>query len=180
MTPSKKEAIMSQFNNLMEILKLLEKSNCRKCDEPTCLAFAAKVFTGDKQLPDCPRIDPETAARHGVQEKKKTAYEADVDRAMETMKEKISRADLSEASSRTGGVFENGKLTLKIMGKDFSVDQNGKLYSDIHVNPWVAGPVLSYILNCEGRSLTGDWPPCGNCPAARTGSGFLSINASAP
>jgi len=35
---------MAQIKNAMEIFKLLEKSNCRECNEKTCLAFAGAVF----------------------------------------------------------------------------------------------------------------------------------------
>jgi len=37
---------MSKFNNTMDVFKLLPKTNCRKCNKPTCLAFAAAVFKG--------------------------------------------------------------------------------------------------------------------------------------
>ncbi len=47
---------MSRFNNVMEIFKLLDKSNCRECFEPTCLAFAGAVFKGQKHLGECPRL----------------------------------------------------------------------------------------------------------------------------
>ena len=48
---------MEKFNNLMEVFKLLEKTNCKKCNKPTCLAFAAAVFQGQALLSDCPFID---------------------------------------------------------------------------------------------------------------------------
>jgi ArsR family metal-binding transcriptional regulator len=32
----------------MEIYKLLNGSNCRECNEKTCLAFAVAVFKGKK------------------------------------------------------------------------------------------------------------------------------------
>jgi CO dehydrogenase/acetyl-CoA synthase gamma subunit (corrinoid Fe-S protein) len=50
---------MSTLNNPVEILKLLNKSNCRECHEATCLAFAAAVFKGRKRLQDCPHLDKE-------------------------------------------------------------------------------------------------------------------------
>ena len=31
---------MTEFQNVMEVFKLLEKSNCGECDNATCLAFA--------------------------------------------------------------------------------------------------------------------------------------------
>ena len=37
---------MMEFPNAMEVFKLLNKSNCRKCNEQTCLAFASKIDLG--------------------------------------------------------------------------------------------------------------------------------------
>lgn len=42
---------------LIEILKLLPKTNCRKCGEPTCMVFAAKMAEGVKGVEDCPLLD---------------------------------------------------------------------------------------------------------------------------
>jgi len=39
---------------IIEILKLLPKTNCRECDEPTCMVFATKVAEGAKGSSDCP------------------------------------------------------------------------------------------------------------------------------
>ena len=39
---------MSHINNPMEIYKLLNGSNCRDCNEQTCLAFAVSAFSKDK------------------------------------------------------------------------------------------------------------------------------------
>lgn len=41
---------------LIEILKLLPKTNCRKCNEPTCMVFAARVMEGVKNENDCPEM----------------------------------------------------------------------------------------------------------------------------
>jgi ArsR family metal-binding transcriptional regulator len=41
---------------VMEILKLLPKTNCRECNEPTCLVFATKVAEGVKGADDCTGI----------------------------------------------------------------------------------------------------------------------------
>ena len=48
---------MIQLKNAMEIFKILPRTNCRDCRVPTCLAFAAAVFKGDKRLGDCPHVD---------------------------------------------------------------------------------------------------------------------------
>ncbi len=41
---------------LMEILKLLPKTNCRKCGQPTCMAFAAQVMAGGRGAEHCPEL----------------------------------------------------------------------------------------------------------------------------
>jgi ArsR family metal-binding transcriptional regulator len=42
---------------LIEILKLLPKTNCKACGEPTCMVFAARLTEGVKGSEDCPPMD---------------------------------------------------------------------------------------------------------------------------
>jgi len=42
---------------MMDILKLLPKTNCRECGEPTCMVFATRVVEGGKGYEDCPPLD---------------------------------------------------------------------------------------------------------------------------
>jgi ArsR family metal-binding transcriptional regulator len=55
----------------MEIFKLLDKSNCRECRETTCLAFAAAVFKGQKQLDECPHLESDIVEQFGETVKKR-------------------------------------------------------------------------------------------------------------
>jgi ArsR family metal-binding transcriptional regulator len=41
---------------LIEILKLLPKTNCKECGEPTCMVFAARMAEGVKGPEDCPPL----------------------------------------------------------------------------------------------------------------------------
>ncbi|MEW5733244.1 MAG: (Fe-S)-binding protein [Thermodesulfobacteriota bacterium] len=44
---------------LLSILKLLPKTNCRKCGQPTCMAFAALIRDGGGWTDSCPELSPE-------------------------------------------------------------------------------------------------------------------------
>jgi ArsR family metal-binding transcriptional regulator len=44
---------------LLEILKLLPKTNCRECGEATCMVFAARVAEGAKGPEQCPSLKEE-------------------------------------------------------------------------------------------------------------------------
>lgn len=57
---------------VMEILRLLPKTNCKKCGRPTCMAFAAQVAEGGRGADDCPELAPENR-------EKLAAYLADFD-----------------------------------------------------------------------------------------------------
>ncbi len=47
----------------IEIFKLLPKTNCKECGEPTCLAFAMKLAAGKAELNACPYVSEETKAK---------------------------------------------------------------------------------------------------------------------
>ena len=47
----------------IEIFKLLPKTNCKECGEPTCLAFAMKLAAGKAELVLCPYISEEGKAK---------------------------------------------------------------------------------------------------------------------
>jgi acetyl-CoA decarbonylase/synthase complex subunit gamma len=47
----------------IEIFKLLPKTNCKECGEPTCLAFAMKLAAGKADLSTCPYVSEEAKAK---------------------------------------------------------------------------------------------------------------------
>lgn len=44
---------------LIEILKLLPKTNCKNCGQPTCMVFAAQVREGGRGIGACPDLTAE-------------------------------------------------------------------------------------------------------------------------
>ena len=157
---------MAKLRSAVDILKLLNKSNCQDCGEKTCLAFAAAVLQGRRQLSECPHLDPETLSRFADDETPTPGDNGAEDHLAE-LKSRIADLDLAEAARRTGGELLNGRLTLKILGKNFSVDASGKLYADIHINHWVAVPFLNYVISGEGKAPTGVWLPFRELPGGR-------------
>ena len=143
----------------MEIFKLLDKSNCRACNEKTCLAFAAAVFQGRKPLHECTHLDREIIDRFGGKAETQKTMVQEQDDTIRRFKRKITGMDLAAAAQRLGARFSGDKLTVKICGKDFSVDTEGNLSSDIHVHSWIAVPFLNYVINGKGVPASGQWVP---------------------
>ncbi|RPH50034.1 MAG: DUF3786 domain-containing protein [Desulfobacteraceae bacterium] len=160
---------MPPFNNLMEIFKLLDKSNCRQCTEPTCLAFAAAVFKGQRRLDECPHLESSIIAQFGASTAKPENTNREMDATVELLKRKISTIDLSSSlADKLGARFSGNKLTLKVLGKDFIVDSRGNLSSDIHMHIWVTTPVLSYIIYSAGIPVSGNWFPFRELKSGKT------------
>ena len=86
-------------------MKLLDKSNCRECGEPTCMAFAACVHKGDKDLDSCPRLEPEVLEKFGGGVQKRRSPDQDAVEAMAQLKNEVARIDLAAAARRVGGRF---------------------------------------------------------------------------
>ena len=150
---------MSEFANAMEVFKLLDKSNCRKCNEQTCLAFASKVFLGSKSLDQCPVLSRDILEQFKGTQRQKHRAQTDQEAMLAKLQDKIKSCDLEAAAKRVGGVFSKGRLSIRVLGKPFSIDSNGNMFSDIHINFWIAAPVLNYVLSCKGVPLTGQWIP---------------------
>jgi hypothetical protein len=150
---------MVQVNNPMEIFRLLDKSNCRKCHELTCLAFAAAVFKGQRQLSECPNLDTEVIERYGRSATHQTTLAQEQNAAIEKLKREIATIDLASSAQRLGAKFSNQKLTIKCLGKDFGVDTKGNITTDLHVHPWITIPVLNYIIGGAGNPVSGNWVP---------------------
>ncbi|MBW2623779.1 MAG: DUF3786 domain-containing protein, partial [Deltaproteobacteria bacterium] len=153
----KEEGQLSPSNTPIQILRILDKSNCRKCGEKTCLAFALAVFKGQKKIEACPKLDSRTIEEYSKKLQKQKTIMPDGVEYLTRLGKEIVNVDLTEAAKRIGGRVSGDKLTLKVLGKDFSVDTNGNLFSEIHINPWVATPFLFYILYGKGLPVLNHW-----------------------
>jgi len=148
---------MPRPKNAMELFKLLDQSNCRECGAKTCLAFAGAVYQGHKKIRECPKLDQAAIDRFCDESENQGSLEQNRDDYLAILQNEIGKIDLAQAAERVGAVFAGGKLTLKVLGKDFSVDISGKLSADIHINPWVAVPFFDYIRQGKGLPATGNW-----------------------
>jgi hypothetical protein len=150
---------MIQLTNPMEIFKLLDRSNCRKCHEPTCLAFAAAVFKGQRQLIECPNLESRDIEPSDGKSDERVTLEQEMECALKELKNRVASVDLCSTAPKLGASFSGSKLTIKILGKNFSVDSKGDITADIHLHSWVTIPVLSHIIQSKGTPVSGQWVP---------------------
>lgn len=159
---------MTKLNTTMDIFKLLDKSNCKKCNKPTCLAFAAAVFNGQKELHECPHLAPEIIDTYGTAAAAQVSPEQEREQTLKRLREKIMKVDFPSAAKRLGVPLSGNKLVINCLGKDFRVDTEGNVTTDIHVHPWILIPVLNYIIDGSGLPPTGKWVPLRELAGGKT------------
>lgn len=141
----------------LDIYRVLEQSNCRRCQLPSCLAFAAAVVAGSKKLVDCPLLDSATAARLSKSLKTRVELEPDQAEFIDRLEKNIGSLNLRELAPVLGGRYVADKLIISSLGKDFFVDAAGQVTSECHIIPWLKAPLLSYIVNPVHQDITGNW-----------------------
>jgi hypothetical protein len=148
-----------KINNPFEIYKKLPQTNCGECSLPNCLAFAAAVIRGHKQLNLCPYLGAEDkeilAKRIGIREDFNQARGED----LEVLKERIRNTDFSAKADLIGAKLISGKLAVKSLGKDFFIDVQGNVTSECHTHAWMTVPLLSYIVYSTGEDIVDRWVP---------------------
>ncbi len=153
--------------NVMEIFKVLEKSNCRECGEKTCLAFASAVFCGTRQMNECSKLDFVTLAQFASVDDDRCNLVNDLDAYIAELKEQVTQLDFLATAERIGAVANGDALQVKILGKPFGIRKNGSFVTDLHLTPWVVVPLLHYVLNCKGVPVSGNWVSYRELPGGR-------------
>ena len=131
------------------------------------MAFAGAVFTGQKKLSDCPYIDSSILELYGEKPSTVAAINENIENAVAELKKQIANTDLAQVAEKIGGVYRDGWLTLKVLGKLYSVADDGEIATDIHIIPWVSLPVYDYILHGGGREVSGRWVPLRELPSGK-------------
>lgn len=132
--------------NFLEILKHLPRSNCRECRLPTCMAFANQVAQGLREPGDCPYLDP-TALDLGELGPAAMPAGTDQEDVLLELRERIGDVDLAAAADPAGGRLEGAELVIPCLGRDFRIDNRGRLRSECHANFWVLIPLLDYVIH---------------------------------
>ncbi len=143
----------------LEIYKLLEKSNCKRCMLPSCLAFAAAVIGGQKKLEDCPSLSEEDRNRLSVNLVQRGTADSEQSAFMAKLLLKVTKLDFAVVAQVVGGEYKqkNDVLSIVSLGKEFHVERSGVLRSECHIIPWVKAPLLSYICHSDHKPVTGRW-----------------------
>jgi hypothetical protein len=170
----------SKALSVLDLLQLLDRSNCGECREATCLAFAAAVLRGEQQLDQCPRLTPEAIAGLAGRLAQRPAQEWTGEDALRAIRKRFQGLDLAARAERLGGFMQADRLVIHCLGKVFQIDRQAGLHSDCHQNPWLHVPLLSYVLDSAGRVPAGQWARFAELGPARPWARFFAHRCEQP
>ena len=150
---------------IIDVYKALPKTNCGRCGQPACLAFAAKVMAEGEDIRKCPDL---TAAasdlvsrireQQGGREKRPDSLAI----ALTFLQEKVAPLDFASLAPGLGAEYgeEAGRPWLKIsyFGDFLQIFKDEVRYpGGITKNPWDAILLYNYIASQGNQPLSGRW-----------------------
>lgn len=159
--------------NALDILRRLPRTNCGECGARTCLALASMVIRNEVQLSACPYMDRQAAEELSSAAAQQPLQGLDPARALDELKARVRELDFEEAAHRLNLDLIGGRLRVHMLGAIFDVDRYGELHTLRHINHWLHGPLLNYVLSSAGRELVGEWIPFSSLPEVEETAPFF-------
>ncbi len=124
----------------IEIYKMLPKTNCRKCPQGTCMAFAVALSKGEASVDDCPELDS------GVKETLSNIEVIDWKaQLIERLREEIKCIDLFSIARGIGAEIDNDGIIVHLFGMPYKVYPDGRIETVGYINPWIEILLLHYV-----------------------------------
>jgi hypothetical protein len=151
---------------VMEVLKILPRTNCGDCGQPTCLAFATQVIKEGEDLTKCPHL---TVAAAEMGEAVRAQQAAGVGRrreslaiSLEVLQAKVAPLDFAALAEGLGATYgeEAGRpyLSLAYFSYCLQVFKDELRYPPGAVaDPWDAILLYNYIASRGNEPVTGRW-----------------------
>ncbi len=152
--------------SVLDVFRLLPRTNCGECGQPTCLAFATQVIKEGEDLTRCPFLpdaaQPQVAAVQAQQQAGLGRRRESLAIAREALQEKVASLDLPRQAAAHGLAYgeEDGRpcVLLPFFGTEVKVYQDEVVYPPgVQENPWDAILIYNYLASPGEAPVTGTW-----------------------
>ena len=161
---------------ILELLKMLPRTNCGDCGYLTCMAFATHVLREGVAPSSCPHFEPQKLARVEAILKEQeaggvTAFPEHFVSAKKHVISKIQEYDLRELAPFLGAEFflqeGKGSLVITLLGRQYAVNKNETVPLDgCEYDVWEHVLLYNYIAQACREPLKGNWVAMGELPGA--------------
>lgn len=137
--------------NTIELYKNLPKKNCGECRQKNCMPFALSVIKGEAELSECPYLTKEE-----IETLKGSVTKSDWrEELILSLKEEIKNINFKDIADGIGAELKNSSLSIKCLGREFTVDRDGEIRTHGHITPWMKILLLHYVRTAGKGNLSG-------------------------
>ncbi|MBI5846936.1 MAG: DUF3786 domain-containing protein [Nitrospirae bacterium] len=152
---------------MIAIYKKLQGTNCGKCGEATCMAFAMKVKKAQASLGDCPFIEAGTSGE--TQPQQATTGFSNYEQVSADLEKEALKIDFREAAEAVGGEYQSCDnrevIRLRMLTRDYELHKDGLFMDDEYCSDaWTKIIVYDYLRRQGRKPLAGEWISLGNFP----------------
>lgn len=151
---------------ILELFKVLPRTNCCDCGQAACLAFATRVIKEGEDLKRCPHLSQIALAMAGEVAGQQASgvgkRRESVAIALEALQAKVAPLDLARVAPGGGGQLRRaGPLPLRGPGllrpPSPGLQGPGVLPTGVTANPWDAILLYNYLAFQGTAAVTGTW-----------------------
>ncbi|KJU82845.1 Fe-S cluster domain-containing protein [Candidatus Magnetobacterium bavaricum] len=139
--------------NPIELYKNLPKTNCGRCGQKTCMAFAISVVNGSFALEACTELQRDKFEQLSSKITKVDTIES----ILETLRQEVRKIDLAQVAGALGAEVVPDGVRIRCLGRDFVIDKNGDITSESEASLWMKILLLIYLKMGGGVEPSGNW-----------------------
>lgn len=161
---------------ILDLMKMLPRNNCKECGLPTCMAFATHVLREGTKPELCPYWQPEDLAfvKQSMHDQgEDSAYPDHLFSARKFVQGKIKDFDFAQVADKIGAEYESGAegkgdcLIVNLLERSYRVTKDDVVPLDGGEHDlWDHVLLYNYIAENGGRPLTGEWVPMESLPGS--------------
>jgi len=160
---------------ILDLIKMLPRNNCKECGLPTCMAFATHVLREGTKPELCPYWQPEDLAfiKQSMKDQgEESAYPDHLFSARKFVQGKINNYDFASVADRIGAQLETSAdgeqfLVINLLEQHYRVGkQEVEAVDGADHDLWDHVLLYNYIAENGGRDLTGEWVPMESLPGS--------------
>ena len=157
---------------VIDIYKLLPKSNCGLCPKKACWPFALAVFGGESDVAVCPNLDPETLERLRAglgQNTQAGGLETRGEQALRELMKTLAARDMADIARACGGRLtpDGAGFELNFLdGRYVVTTEDVKPVGAAPMTVWIKMLLVIYALRSPGAGESGGWTAFRDLPGA--------------
>ena len=159
---------------ILDLVKMLPRTNCKECGYPTCMAFATHVLREGEVPGKCPYWEPDDLAfveQSLADQGDDSAYPDHLFSARKFVQGKIREYDFSKVAEKIGARLaedEDGSyLVINLLERLYRVDKERvEPLDDGEHDLWEHILLYNYVAESGGHPVTGNWVSMESLPGS--------------